>query len=150
MTIHYTMGDDEETDETKALSLMNNPESISEESSMEMLVKSIKDLQNEINKLQEKIKGIKTSHDDMKTQILSRTQKQIERDHRTFKKVNALVMEKIFPYKKYVKRQSDLDGMTKPSSLGRLVMEKMKINQPDHFPFWNAYKEIITDTIANW
>jgi hypothetical protein len=39
--------------------------------------------------------------------------------------------------------------MTEPSSLGRLIMDKMKIDQPDWFPFWNAYKEIVTDAIAN-
>ena len=36
--------------------------------------------------------------------------------------------------------------MTEPSSLGKLVMDKMKIDQPD----WNAYKEIVTNAIANW
>jgi predicted RNase H-like nuclease (RuvC/YqgF family) len=144
------LGDDEETDKTEALSLMNDPESLSEESSMEGLVKWIKDLQNEINKLQDKIKGLKASHKDMKTQLLSRTQKQMERDPRTFKKVYALVMEKIFPYKKFVKSQNDLDDMTEPSSLGRLIMDKMEIDQPDQFPFWNAYKEIVADAIANW
>ena len=28
-------------------------------------------------------------------------------------------------------------------------MDKMKINQPEQFPFWNAYKEIVADAIAN-
>ena len=59
-------------------------------------------------------------------------------------------MEKIFPYKKFIKSQNDLDNMTKPTSLGRLVMDKMKINQPEWFPFWNAYKEIVANAIANW
>ena len=62
-------------------------------------MKWIKDLQKEINKLTDKIKGLNASHENMKTEMLSRTQKQMERDQRTFKKVYALVTEQIFPYK---------------------------------------------------
>ena len=94
-------------------------------------MKWIKDLQKEINKLQDKIKGLTTSHENMKTEMLSRTQKQMEKDQRTFKKVYALVMEQIFPYKKFIKSQHDLDDMTEPTSIGRLVLDKMKINQPE-------------------
>ena len=74
MSTHYTLGDDAEaTDKTEALSLMNDPESLSKESSMEDLVKWIKDLQNEINKLQDKIKCLNASQKNMKTEMLSRT-----------------------------------------------------------------------------
>ena len=85
-SIHYTLGDDEETDEIKALSLMHDPKSLSKESSTGNLVKWIRNLQNKINKLQEKIKGLWASHNNMKTQMLSRIQKQMERDQRTFKR----------------------------------------------------------------
>ena len=40
--------------------------------------------------------------------------------------------------------------MTEPTSLGRLVMDKMKINHAERFPFWNAYKEIVANAIAHW
>ena len=85
----------------------------------------------------------------MKAEMLSRTQKQMERDQRTFKKVYALVMEQVFPYKKFIKNQQDLDDITNTTSLGKLVMDKMKIDQAERFPFWNAYKEIVADAIAN-
>ena len=48
-----------------------------------------------------------------------------------------------------MKSQNDLDDMTMPTSLGGLVMDKMKIDQAEWFPFWNVYKEIVANAIAN-
>ena len=61
-----------------------------------------------------------------------------------------MVMKQIFPYKKFIKSQHYLDDMMEPTSLGRLVMDELKIDQAERFPFWNAYKEIVADAIANW
>ena len=66
--------DEEDTDETEALSLINDPEDYCKDSSTKDLVKCIKDLQKEINKLQDKIKGLNASHENMKTEMLSRMQ----------------------------------------------------------------------------
>ena len=59
------------------------------------------------------------------------------------------MLEKIFPYKKFIvdrKDQEDFKGMT---SLGMLVMNIMKVEQVDRLPFWTAYREVVTDAIGN-
>ena len=35
------------------------------------------------------------------------------------------------------------------TSLGMVIMNMMKIDMPNHLPFWSANKEIVADSIAN-
>jgi hypothetical protein len=81
--------------------------------------------------------------------MLGRAQMQCERDEQTYRWINALVLDKIFTFKKFIISQKDLDDFTGDSSLGMVVMNMMKIEMPDRLPFWNAYKEIVADAIAN-
>ena len=57
--------------------------------------------------------------------------------------INALVVDKIFAFKKFITNQRDLDDFTGNSSLGMVIMNIMKIEKPEQLPFWNAYKEIV-------
>jgi hypothetical protein len=59
------------------------------------------------------------------------------------------VLEKIFSFKKFVISQRDLDDFTGGSSLGMVIMNILKVQKPDRLPFWNAYKEVVADAIAN-
>ena len=59
------------------------------------------------------------------------------------------MLDKIFTFKKFIVSQKDLDDFTGDSSLGMVVMNMMKIEMPDQLAFWNAYKEIMVDAIAN-
>jgi hypothetical protein len=59
------------------------------------------------------------------------------------------VLDKIFSFKKFITNQRDLDDFTGKSSLGMVIMNMMKIEKPERLPFWNAYKEIVADAIAN-
>ena len=68
---------------------------------------------------------------------------------RTYRKINSLVLEKIFSFKKLVVSQRDLDDFTGRSSLGMVIMTLLNVQMPDRLPFWNAYKEIVADAIAN-
>ena len=82
--------------------------------------------------------------------ILARAQEQnYERDVRMYHKINALVLEKIFSFKKFIISERDLDDFTGKSSLGMVTMTMLKVQKPDRLPFWNAYKEIVADVIAN-
>jgi hypothetical protein len=84
------------------------------------------------------------------SEMLGRAQVQhYERDARTYRQINALVLDKIFPFKKFIVSQRDLDDFTGNSSLGMVVMNMLKVEMPDRLPFWNAYKEIVADAIAN-
>ena len=60
-----------------------------------------------------------------------------------------MVLDKIFSFKKFITNQRDLDDFTGNSSLGMVIMNMMKIDMSDRLPFWNAYKEIVADLIAN-
>jgi hypothetical protein len=60
------------------------------------------------------------------------------------------VLDKIFSFKKFIANQRDLDDFTGNSSLGMVIMNMMKIEKPERLPpFWNVYKEIVADAIAN-
>jgi hypothetical protein len=72
-----------------------------------------------------------------------------ERDARMYHRINALVLEKIFPVKKFIVSQRDLDDFTGNSILGMVVMNMLKVDMLDRLPFWNAYKEIVADATAN-
>jgi hypothetical protein len=72
-----------------------------------------------------------------------------ETDLRTHRRINALVTERIFPVKKFVSGQKELDNFSGSSSLGMLVMAMLKIEKPDQLPWWNAYKDSVADAISN-
>jgi hypothetical protein len=59
------------------------------------------------------------------------------------------VTERIFPVKKFVSGQKELDNFSGNSSLGMLVMAMLKIDKPDQLPWWNAYKDSVADAISN-
>ena len=64
--------------------------------------------------------------------ILTHAQEQnYERDARTYRKINSLVLEKIFSFKKFVISQRDLDDFTGKSSLGMVIMTMLKVQKPD-------------------
>jgi hypothetical protein len=107
------------------------------------MMKRNKELRREIGELRE-------SAAQETSDILARAQEQnYERDARTYRRINALVLEKIFSLKKFIISQRDLDDFTGNSSLGMVIMNILKVQMPDRLPFWNAYKEIVADAIAN-
>jgi hypothetical protein len=102
-----------------------------------------------IRALQEQVRKLEDSAARNTSEILGRTQMQCKRDTRTYRRINALVTDKIFSFKKFIVNQRDLDDFTENTSLGMVIMNMMKIDMPDCLPFWNAYKEIVADLIAN-
>lgn len=110
---------------------------------------SRQDLIQWIKALQRRVRTMENSADRKASDMLGRAQMQCERDEQTYRWINALVLDKIFTFKKFIVSQKDLDDFTGDSSLGMVVMNMMKIEMPDRLPFWNAYKEIVADAIAN-
>jgi hypothetical protein len=152
-TLHRELGRD--------CSLLNEVESDDESNtSRAELVAWIKGLQDLVatmeyhkNELQRggDIKELKASAELATSKILGCAQKQCHsRDAQTCRKINALVVDKIFSLKKFVTCQRDLDDYNVQNSLGMVVMDRMKVEEPDRLQFWNAYKEIVADAIANW
>jgi len=110
------------------------------------MMKRNDELRREVGELRESAESAAQETSD----ILARAQEQnYERDARTYRKINALVLEKIFSLKKFIISQRDLDDFTGNSSLGMVIMNILKFQKPDRLPFWNAYKEIVADAIAN-
>jgi hypothetical protein len=72
-----------------------------------------------------------------------------ETDLRTHRRINALVLDKLFPVKKFVISQKELDDFTGNSSIRMLMMTMLKVEKPDRLPFWKTYKESVADAIAN-
>ena len=102
-----------------------------------------------IKALQQKVRSMEENAERNTNEMLECAQMQCERDNRTYQRINALVLDKIFSFKKFITNQRDLDDFTGNSSLGMVIMNMMKIEKPEWLPFWNAYKEIVADTIAN-
>ena len=102
-----------------------------------------------IRALQEQVRKLEDSAACNMSEILGCTQMQCKRDTRTYHRINTLVTDKIFSFKKFIVNQRDLDDFTENTSLGMVIMNMMKIDMPDRLPFWNAYKEIVADLIAN-
>jgi hypothetical protein len=107
------------------------------------------DLIQWIKALQQKVRSLEENAERNANEMLARAQMQCERDARTYRWINALVVDKIFSFKKFITNQRDLDDFTGNSSLGMVIMNIMKIGKPERLPFWNAYKEIVADAIAN-
>jgi hypothetical protein len=95
------------------------------------------------------MKQIEASAERATSEMIGRAQMMCQTDARTYRKINALVVNKIFALKKFVTSQGDLDDFNAPNSLGKSIMDRMKVEEPDRLPFWNAYKEIVADAIAN-
>jgi hypothetical protein len=116
-----------------------------------------RELQEHVRKLKEENKELRTKVSEMKesearntSDMLGRAQVvHYETDLRTHRRINALVLDKLFPVKKFVVSQKELDDFTGNSSIGMLVMTMLKVEKPDRLPFWNAYKESVADAIAN-
>jgi FtsZ-binding cell division protein ZapB len=110
------------------------------------MMKRNDELRMEVGELRESAESAARETSD----ILARAQEEnYERDARTYRRINALVLEKIFSLKKFIISQRDLDDFTGNSSLGMVIMNILKVQTPDRLPFWNAYKEIVADAIAN-
>ena len=107
------------------------------------------DLIQWIKALQQKVRSLEENAERNANEMLARAQMQCERDTRMYQRINALVLDKIFSFKKFITNQRDLDDFTGNSSLGMVIMNMMKIEKPERFPFWNAYKEIVADAIVN-
>jgi hypothetical protein len=110
---------------------------------------SRQDLIRWIKALQRRVRAMENSAERKASDMLGCAQMQCERDEQTYRWINALVLDKIFTFKKFIISQKDLDDFTGDSSLGMVVMNMMKIEMPDRLPFWNAYKKIVADAIAN-
>ena len=108
-----------------------------------------KDLIQWIKALQQKVRSLEENAERNANEMLAHAQMQCERDTRMYRRINALVVDKIFAFKKFITNQRDLDDFTGNSSLGMVIMNIMKIDKPERLPFWNAYKEIVADAIAN-
>lgn len=115
---------------------------------IDLLQQRVVQLEYNNKDLQDYIQETKASTEMETNKILGRTMKQCEKDPRTFRKINALVVDTIFPMKKFVKSQDELDDFNAHNGLGMVIMEKMKVEKPDRLQFWNAYKEIVADAIA--
>jgi hypothetical protein len=142
--------------ERSDLSIMDDIESDDESHTTNELVTWIKGLQMRIRKMECENNGLKEEIDKMKanaeketSELIGRAQVQCERDERTYKHINTLVVEKVFSFKKFITSQKDLDDFSSESSLGMIVMDRMKIEGVDRLSFWSAYKEIVADAIAN-
>jgi len=105
----------------------------------------IRDLKRKVDELEKKL------HDKEIDQIkwIGRSHKQMKRDPRMFRKIYKVVSEKIFPCKKFIVGQTDLDDFIPENSMGHIIMGMLKIEDPDRLPFWGCYKEIVADAIAN-
>ena len=127
-----------------------------EEFSNEELVKWIRMLQEEVRHLDNMNEVMKKEVDELKvrvemasTDIIGRSQKSVEVDGHTYRTINTFVVNKVFLLKKFVSSQQELDDFTSDNSLGKIVMDKMRVEIPDRLPYWSAYKEIVADAIAN-
>ena len=95
------------------------------------MMKRNEELCREVGELRESAESVAHETSD----ILAHAQEQnYERDARTYRKINALVLEKIFSFKKFVISQRDLDDFTGKSCLGMVIMTMLKVQKPDRLP----------------
>lgn len=133
--------------------LMNDIESEDESVTKQRLVLWYRKLQerwNNVKKENEELRMEVAELREERSEMLGRAQVQYYQvDQRTFRQLNAVVLEKIFPYKKFIVDRKDQEDFKGGSSLGMLVMNIMKVEQVDRLPFWTAYREVVTDAIGN-
>jgi hypothetical protein len=109
-----------------------------------------RDMTEESKELRNEITVMKESAARNTSEMLGRAQVvHYETDLRTHRRINAVVMEKLFPVKKFVVSQKELDDFSGNSSIGMLVMTMLKVEKPDQLPWWNAYKDSVADAISN-
>jgi hypothetical protein len=114
------------------------------------LAEMVRYLKEENKELCAEVSELKESAARNTSDMLGRAQVvHFETDLRTHRRINALVTERIFPVKKFVSGQKELDNFSGNSSLGMLVMAMLKIEKPDQLPWWNAYKDSVADAISN-
>jgi hypothetical protein len=114
------------------------------------LQEHVRDLTEENEELRNEIMEMKESAARNTSDMLGRAQVvHFETDLRTHRRINAVVIEKIFPVKKFIVNQKELDDFSGNSSIGRLVMTMLKVDNPDLLPWWNAYKDSVADAISN-
>jgi hypothetical protein len=114
------------------------------------LAEMVRYLKEENKELCAEVSELKESAARNMSDMLGRAQVvHFETDLRTHRRINALVTERIFPVKKFVSGQKELDNFSGNSSLGMLVMTMLKIKKPDQLPWWNAYKDSVSDAISN-
>jgi hypothetical protein len=136
---------------------MDEVESDDESVTKEHIVYLYRGLQEHVRNLQDENRELRTEVSEMKESAARNTSDMLgraqvvnyETDLRTHRRINALVLDKIFPFKKFVVSQMELNDFTGNSSIGMLVMTMLKIEMLDRLPFWNAYKESVADVIAN-
>jgi hypothetical protein len=120
------------------LTLMDELDSDNESTpSREELIKWIRDLQVQVRTMLEwnekwhkEVDELTESAAHKTSEILGCAQMQCERDAQMYQWINALVLDKIFSFKKFIISQRDLDDFTRNSSLGMVIMN-MKIEKPD-------------------
>jgi hypothetical protein len=116
-----------------------------------------RELQEHVRKLKEENKELRSDVFEMEeSAACNRSDMQgraqvlhYETDLRTHRQINALMLDKLFPVKKFVFSQKELDDFNGNSSIGILVMTMLKVKKPDRLPFWNVYKDSVADAIAN-
>jgi hypothetical protein len=114
------------------------------------LQEHMRELMEENKELHNKIMEMKESAAQDTSDMLERAQVvHYETDLRTHRRINAMVIDKLFPVKKFVVSQKELDDFSGNSSIGMLVMTMLKIKKPDQLPWWNAYKDSVADAISN-
>lgn len=130
-------------------SLMDEVESEDENLTKKDLAQWIRNLQLRLETMELEMQQALSNSVARQNDMIGRTQVQLKRDPRTFRKIHTLVSDKIFSGKKFIISQRDLDDFNPENSLGNIIMGMLKIEKPDRLPFWGCYKEIVADAIAN-
>jgi hypothetical protein len=141
----------------RELTLMDDVDSDDDEITKEVVIHWFRSLQVHVRNMQRRNETLSREVAELRESAARKTSEMLgcaqvqhyERDARMYRRINALVLDKIFSCKKFVVSQRDLDDFTGSSSLGMVIMNMLKVEMPDRLPFWNAYKEIVADAIAN-
>jgi hypothetical protein len=89
----------------------------------------VRNLQEDNEELCTEVAELRESAAHETSEMLGRAQVQhYKRDARTYHGINALVLNKIFPFKKFVVSQRDLEDFIGNSSLGMVML---KVKMPD-------------------
>jgi hypothetical protein len=147
----------EDGDERRLLPQMHDIESEDESITRERIIYWYRELQVNVRNMEKENEELRREVGELREraacetiEMLGRAQVQYyERDERMYRRINALVLDKIFPFKKFIISQRDPDDFTGNTSLGMVVMNMLKVEMLDQLPFWNVYKEIVADAIAN-
>lgn len=153
-----TMGEDSNTPPASSTQmLMRELDSDDEDITKERIMIWYRELQEHARDMTEENKELRNEITEMKESAARNTSEMLgraqvvhyETDLRTHRRINAVVLQKIFPVKKFVVSQKELDDFSGNSSIGMLIMTMLKIEKPDQLPWWNAYKDSVADAISN-